>query len=162
MRASSSLTQAQRLAAVECFEQGVADRMTARYLGLPRYPVRRLYQRWRIRGAGALVEKASKTQYSFEFKMDLVQRFSAGQGAVPALAAEAGWSSPKVLERWLLVYRREGPEGLRPKPKGRRPASAVPVDAPSELEQLRAENERLRAQVAFLGKLRALSEPEPQ
>ena len=108
------------------------------------------------------MEKASKTQYSFEFKMDLVQRFSAGQGAVPALAAEAGLSSPKVLERWLLVYRREGPEGLRPKPKGRRPASAVPVDAPSELEQLRAENERLRAQVAFLGKLRALSEPEPQ
>lgn len=162
MRASSSLTQAERLAAVECFEQGLADRMTARHLGLPRDPVRRLYQRWQIRGVGALVERSSRAEYAFEFKMDLVQRYLDGQGSISALAASAGLSSPKTLERWLRIHRREGPEGLRPKPKGRRPVGSASADSRSELERLQAENERLRAEVAFLGKLRALSEHEPQ
>jgi transposase len=46
---------------------------------------------------------------------------------------------------------------LRPKPKGRPkrdPAAAVGKE--TELERLRRENERLRAEVAYLGKLRAL------
>lgn len=162
MRPSSSLTQAQRLAVVGWFEQGLGDHATARLLGLPVGPVRRLYQRWQIRGAGALVERSSKASYSFEFKMNLVQRHLDGQGSIPALAAQAGLSSPKVLEKWLRIHRREGPDGLRPKPKGPRRGSAVPAGVPNELELLRAENERLLAEVAFLGKLQALSESEPQ
>lgn len=53
----------------------------------------------------------------------------------------------------------DGEDGLRPKPKGRpRKPDSPPTGELPELERLRRENERLRAEVAYLGKLRALRE----
>lgn len=160
MRSSSSLSENQREAAVAWFEKGVADTATANLLGVARSPVGRLCRRWRIHGRGALMTKPTKRAYSFEFKLALVQRFAAGEAAHD-LAAEAGLSSPKLLETWARAYRREGPDALRPKAKGRpRKSDASPPVEPSELERLRRENERLRAEVAYLGKLRALRAQE--
>lgn len=100
--------------------------------------------------------KPIKQSYSFDFKLALVERFLAGETA-PDLAAEANLSSPLLLKTWVRVYRREGADALRPKPKGRpRKPETPPPSETSELERLRRENERLRAEVAYLGKLRAL------
>jgi transposase len=160
MRSSSSLSEDQREAAVTWFEKGVADMATANLLGVPRPPVGRLYLRWRIHGRGALMTKPTKRAYSFEFKLALVERFAAGETAHD-LASEAGLSSPKLLETWARAYRREGSEALRPKAKGRpRKHDASPPVELTELERLRRENERLRAEVAYLGKLRALRAQE--
>ncbi|MDO8731517.1 MAG: helix-turn-helix domain-containing protein [Actinomycetota bacterium] len=115
------MTVAQRLAAVAWFEQGLAEEATARLLGVARNPVRRLYHRWRVRGAGALVTKPTKSRYSFEFKLDLVQQLLAGEESMPALAAQAGLSSPKLLENWVRAFRRDGPDGLRPKTREQQP-----------------------------------------
>jgi len=160
MRSSSSLSEDQREAAVTWFEKGVADTATANLLGVARSPVGRLYRRWRIHGRGALMTKPTKRAYSFEFKLALVERFAAGETA-QNLASEAGLSSPKLLETWARAYRREGSDALRPKAKGRpgKPDASPPVELP-ELERLRRENERLRAEVAYLGKLRALRAQE--
>jgi len=152
----SSLTDAQRLAAVASFEEGLADRAVSTLLGVPRDPARRLYRRWRIRGRGALVTKRARPSYSFEFKLALVKRFLAGELAT-ALAEETELSSPALLQTWARKYRDEGEDALRPKPKGRPPgSSAPPPGEESELERLRRENEFLRAENAYLGKLRAL------
>lgn len=161
MDARSSLSEAQRAAAVAWFEEGLADQAVSTLLGVPRWPVRRLYQRWRLRGRGALVSKKSaKPTYSFAFKLALVERFLAGEDAM-ALAEEAGLSSPALLKTWARAYRREGADALRPKPKGRPPkADAPPPGEESELAALRRENEFLRAQNAYLGKLRALMEQQ--
>ncbi|MEJ1090058.1 helix-turn-helix domain-containing protein, partial [Microbacterium sp. Mu-80] len=154
--ARSSLSVVQREAAVASFEQGLSDSAVATQLGVSRWPVRALYQRWRIRGRGALVQKRSKASYSFEFKLGLVERVLAGEPAA-VLAEEAGLSSPVLLKTWVRRYRNEGEDALRPKPKGRpRGSSASPPGEESELERLRRENEYLRAQNAYLGKLRAL------
>jgi transposase len=155
MRASSSLSEDQRKAAVAWFEKGHADTATAALLGVSRWPVKSLYRRWRIHGQGALVTKARQS-YTFEFKLALVERFLAGETA-PDLAAEAGLSSPVLLKAWVRAYRRDGVDALRPKSKGRRKKTDDPQPAEtSELERLRRENELLRAEVAYLGKLRAL------
>jgi transposase len=156
MRARSSLAEAQREAAVALFEKGVGYRAAARLLDAPRVPVRALYGRWRIHGQGVLVSRPAKS-YSFEFKLALVERFLAGETG-PDLAVEAGLASRELLQKWVRAYRLEGEDGLRPKPKGRpRKPDSPPVELP-ELERLRRENERLRAEVAYLGKLRALRE----
>jgi transposase len=156
MCASSSLSEGQRETAVAWFEKGLADRATARLLGVARWPVKKLYRRWRIHGQGALVTKRVKQSYSFDFKLAMVERFIAGEAA-SNLAAEAGLSSPDLVKTWARAYRREGADALRPKPKGRpRKPDAPPPAETSELERLRRENERLRAEVAYLGKLRAL------
>jgi transposase len=158
MRARSSLAEAQREAAVALFEKGVGYRAAARLLDAPRVPIRALYGRWRIHGQGVLVSRPAKS-CSFEFKLALVERFLAGETG-PDLAVEAGLSSRELLQKWVRAYRQEGEDGLRPKPKGRPRKSAAPpppAELP-ELERLRRENQRLRAEVAYLGKLRALRE----
>lgn len=58
----------------------------------------------------------------------------------------------------MREYRRDGEDALRPKPKDRRPRndSAAPPGEASELEQPRRENELLRAEIAYLGKIAGL------
>lgn len=160
MYARSSLSEDQRAAAVALFEAGWAKGAVAGRLGASHSAVGRLYDRWQVRGGVALVFKPTKRSFSFEFKCEVVRRFQAGETAV-ALAREFDLSSPKLVETWARKYRNEGEDGLRPKPKGR--PRAEPGSTPrvgSELARLRAENERLRAEVAYLGKLRALREQQ--
>ncbi|MCF3141631.1 helix-turn-helix domain containing protein [Paenarthrobacter sp. AR 02] len=104
--------------------------------------------------------KPDKRQFSFEFKLSAVQKYLAGEDRV-VLAKELGLSSPHLLTVWAGRYREQGEEGLRPKPKGRpRKNPEVTVEPESELQRLRRENERLRAEVAFLGKVKALRDEE--
>lgn len=80
-----------------------------------------------------------------------MERFLAGETKL-ALAQE-----DELVATWGRRYRAEGEDGLRPKPMGRPTRDPeAPARVESELERLRRENERLRAEVAYLGKLRAL------
>lgn len=153
----SSLSQRQREAAVALFEAGYGRAAVAARLGVSRTGVRRLRDRWRLRGAGALMMKPGKRSFTFEFKLEVVRRFVEGEATAIELAREHELSSPRLVANWVRVYRREGEDALRPKPKGR-PAAAVDACGPSELEQLRRENLRLSAENAYLKKLRALRE----
>jgi transposase-like protein len=150
------LTEGQRVAAVALFEKGIGYTATARSLDVYRVPVKSPYRRWRIHGQGVLVSRPVKS-YSFEFKLALVQRFLAGESG-PDLAVEAGLGSRELLQKWVRAYRLEGEDGLRPKPKGRprKPDSPPPAEL-SEVEQLRRENERLRAEARFLTELERIT-----
>lgn len=102
--------------------------------------------------------KPTKTQYSFEFKKRVVERCLAGE-TKPDLALELQISSPKLIGTWLRQYRAEGEAGLQSKGKGRPKADpASPPRQVSELARMRRENERLRAENAYLKKLRDLRE----
>lgn len=158
MHSRSSLSVGQREAAVTWFERGLAAQAVATKLNVSRWPIRRLYQRWQIHGQGALAVQPSKQSYSFEFKLAVVERFLAGESAAD-LAKTLALSSPGTVRTWVRIHRREGPDGLRPKPKGRPQGSAASAPL-SELERLRRENARLKAENAYLGKLRALREQE--
>ena len=159
----SLLTEAQRVLAVGLFEEGMGSRAAATWLMAAHGPVKLLFQRWRIHGEGALVAQPGKRAFSFEFKVAVVERFLAGEPATD-LAAEYELSSPKLVKTWARTYRREGADGLRPKPKGRPGKDPdgpdVVAEPEPELEQLRRENERLRAENAYLGKLRALRQQQ--
>ena len=156
MRARSSLSPTQREIAVEYFEQGVGSDTTAARLQVRLGPVRKLYDRWRIHGRLCLVEKPTKSTYTFEFKKEVVERFLAGEGQ-PALAKEYQLSSPRLIAAWVRKYRAQGDDGLRPKPKGRpKNDPHAPRQSISELERIKRENDRLRAENAYLKKLRDL------
>lgn len=159
MKANSSLTEQQRERAVALFGKGMGDRAVATHLRVSRWPVRRLYQRWKIHGQGTLVTKPTKRSYSFEVKLALVQRFVAGESLLE-LSEEAGLSSPGLLRTWARTYRAQGEEGLRPRPKGRPAKNPGETVELGEIERLRREVEYLRAENAYLGKLRALREQE--
>jgi len=156
MYSRSSLSDVDRVAAVALFVDSYGSEAVASLLGVGKKAVAHLYDRWRIRGSGALVAKRTKRMFSFEEKLAVVQRFLAGESKID-IARDEDLSSVKLIEDWLRVYRREGESGLRPKPRGRpRASTAAARQELSELDRLRQENERLRAEVAYLGKLRAL------
>lgn len=60
----------------------------------------------------------NKRSFSFEFKLEAVRRFLAGETKLD-LARELGLSSPKLIETWARTYRNEGEDGLRPKRQAR-------------------------------------------
>lgn len=160
MRRDSSLTVEQRAAAIELFGDGWARKAVATELGVSAWAVGELYDRWRLRGGAALVSKPTKRSFSFEFKLKVVQRFLTGETKFE-LAREFDLSSPKLIEAWVRSYRNEGEDGLRSKRRGRPPKPADQDSGEdSELQALRRENERLRAENAYLGKLRALRRSE--
>ncbi|KWX19419.1 transposase [Mycolicibacterium wolinskyi] len=157
MQPSSSLTEAQRGAAVALFEQGRGDSATARYLGVSRWPVRVLHRRWVLHGRKALVAKPTRTAYSFEFKLDVVCKVIDEGAAAQQVAQEYGLSSATLVQTWVRAYRRLGEDGLKPKPKGRQPKDADSSSQElTDLQRLEQENVRLRAENAYLKKLRAL------
>jgi len=151
------MSDEQRQTAVALFASGHGRDAVATQLGVSPHAVRALQNRWRIWGAEAVGRKPKQTQaYPFALKHEVVQRALAGETKL-ALAQEYGLSSPQLIAAWLRVYRAEGPDGLQPKPTGRPTRDPdAPVPPESELERLRRENEHLRAEVAYLGKLRAL------
>jgi transposase len=155
-----SLSIDQQHAAVALFEDGLGRGAVATHLGVSPHAVRDLQDRWRIGGRDALMAKSTKRRFSFEEKHTIVQRFLAGETKTD-LAQAYGLSSPKLIQRWVQRYHAEGEAGLHPKRQGRPKRDPdAPVREETELERLRRENERLRAEVAYLGKLRALSAAE--
>lgn len=160
MLTTSSLSLEQREAAVALFELGWGSKAVATKLGVSRRATGGLHDRWRVRGGTTLLVKPTKRKFSFEFKLEVVQRFLGGETKV-ALAQEFQLSSPKLIKKWASQYRNEGEDGLRPKSPGRPISRSKSHPEPeSELQRLRRENERLRAEVAFLGKVNALRDEE--
>lgn len=154
MRARSSLSEQQREQLVELFEQGMGSKAAANALSVSKHAARRLYCRFVLHGRLCLVEKPTKQQYSFEIKKEVVQRHLAGETKMD-LAREFGLSSDQLVKDWSRKWRKDGDEALKPKPKGRPKGSSAPKRLTEE-EKLRRENERLRAENAYLKKLRDL------
>lgn len=151
----SSLSPEQRQQSVALFESGASFKAVSRHLDLPVHPVRALHLRWRLFGQACLVSTPSKRVYSPELEREVAERFLAGESKVE-LTREFGLSSPRIVRKWAQLYRDHGPEALQPARRGRPPA---PDESEmDELQRLRRENERLRAEVAYLGKLKALRE----
>ena len=154
MYSGSTLSHSNAVSAVEMFEQGFTAKSVAISLDLARSPVQMLYQRWQLRGSGALVTR-DRRQYGFETKLEIVRRHVKGESG-RALCEEYGLPSPSTVANWTSIYRRDGEDGLRAKRRGRPPTDRGDSPPKTEIETLRVENERLRAEVAYLGKLRAL------
>jgi len=119
MYSGSTLSHSDAVSAVGLFEQGFTAKSVAISLDLARYPVQMLYQRWQLRGSGALVTR-DRRQYDFETKLEIVRRHIKGESG-RALSEEYCLPSPSTVANWTGIYRREGEDGLRPKPRGRPP-----------------------------------------
>ncbi|MFD1846495.1 helix-turn-helix domain containing protein [Arthrobacter flavus] len=152
------MSHSDAVSAVELFEQGLTAKSVALALDIAPNSVQMLYERWQVRGTGALMTRDRK-QYDVETKLEIVRRHLQGASG-RILAKEYDLPSPGTVTNWAKIYRRDGEDGLRPKKRGRRPANRENPRPESEIEQLRRENERLRAEVAYLGKLRALRSHE--
>ncbi|CAB0679010.1 DNA-binding protein [Corynebacterium diphtheriae] len=154
MHPRSKLSQAQREQAVELFEQGYGATAVANRLGVKQRQIQRLEGRFRLHGRLCLVSKPTRKQYSFDTKMEILRRHKAGETRSD-LAQEFGLSLPDLISHWAWEVNKDGIDALRPKPKGRPKGSARPTPLTEE-DKLRRENELLKAELAYLKKLRDL------
>lgn len=153
-----TMTDAQRVEAVQLLEAGLGRDAVATRLGVSPNALRRLHDRWLVDGADAMTQSA-KRRYPPELKREAVARYRTGEEAV-TIARDLGIASGRRVTEWAAIVATQGDAGLDPNPTGRpRRDPEAPRPEETELERLRRENAYLRAEVAYLGKLKALSAP---
>ena len=108
-------------------------------------------------GKEVFLDMGSKHRtYDQETKLAAVLDFLEGGLTKQEAMTKHAIASLTAFERWVKAYREGGPDALAPKPKGRPRIDGGPSRAATREEELEAENRRLRAEVAYLKKLRAL------
>ena len=135
--------------------------------------VRKWVRGYQMHGDAALRRKPAR--YSAQFKLSVLQRmWSEELSHRQTLVLFDIRAGVAILNKWERQYHEGGPEALEPRRRGRpkkMPApkppkppksSSTPVDESKALQALRKENEYLRAEVAYLKKLKALLQTKEQ
>jgi transposase-like protein len=149
----SKYSETEWLKAVELFAAGHREWAVGSELGLPRSTMRRwlwLYERFGVVGWAAV---STPQKYSFETKLAAVQAFIGGTTKLEVMA-EFEIRGQSQLDQWVSRYRSGGEDALRPRPRGRRPLSAIGE------ETVDRKVARLEMENAALKKLRALAAEE--
>ena len=121
-------------------------------------------------GDEGLKRSRKKASYSFEFKLHMVESYLSNEVSYEELALANGITNYSMLSRWVEAFRVAGPDGLRPRKKGRKttldksvksritqPIKEKSIDTSVEhVKELEDELLKLRIENAFLKELRRL------
>ena len=81
--------------------------------------VRRWVNAYKSQGNEGLKVKRENTQYTLEFKLNVVNLYLTGEMSYQSLANELKINNPSMIARWVIDFREKGIEGLKPKKRGR-------------------------------------------
>ena len=121
-------------------------------------------------GNDGLIRSRQNKNYSFQFKLFVVELYLSSEVSYRELALSQGINNSSLIVRWVNDYRIAGPDALRPKKKGRqktldikefkkpsKPIEEKSVDTSAEhVKELEDENLKLRIENAYLKELRRL------
>ena len=121
-------------------------------------------------GKEGLPRSRKNKQYSFQFKLSVVELYLTSEVSYQELALSQGINNSVLITQWVTAFRNGGSDALRPKKKGRKSTlkngekdnsvkamQQTAVDTSSEhLKELENENLRLRIENAYLKELRRL------
>ena len=139
--------------AAELIGKGAGWRTLTRELAIPMTTAKNWVKSCRAVGSEVFLNMSSSHRsYDYETKLSAARDHVEGDMSKPDVMKKYGI----VSLSWVRKYREGGPEALRPKPKGRPPGSASSAKPKTIEQELAEENRRLRAEVAYLKKLRTL------
>ena len=132
--------------------------------------LRRWVNAYKEFGDEGLLRSRQKNNYSFQFKLSMVELYLTSEVSYQELSLSQGINNPNLLVKWVNDFRIAGPDALRPKKKGRKKTletdkksgsakqiEEIPVDTSVEhIKELEDENLRLRIENAYLKELRRL------
>ena len=102
-----------------------------------------------------MTKRGPNKKYTGEFKQKVIETMR-NEGLSCMETAERFELRHKRVQDWERIYLTEGPEGLYIDHRGRS-STGRPKKLPQEVEEdLLAENQRLKAELAYLKKLQAL------
>ena len=118
-------------------------------------------------GDEGLMRSRKNENYSFEFKIHVVQFYLTREVSYQELALSVGVNNPSLITRWVNDYRIAGPDALKPKRKGRRrkvdksnknisQITTTSNDNTEYIKQLEDELLKLKIENAYLKELRRL------
>ena len=132
--------------------------------------LRRWVNAYKEFGDEGLLRSRQKNNYSFQFKLSVVELYLSSEVSYRELALSQGINNPSLITRWVNDFRIAGPDALRPKKKGRKKTLDIrefkkpsksneekPVDTSAEhVKELEDELLKLRIENAYLKELRRL------
>ncbi|MBR5258946.1 MAG: transposase [Eggerthellaceae bacterium] len=143
--------------AVELMERGLGAIALARELAISSSITEKWIHSYKAVGREVFLSMGSKHMaYDYETKLSAVRAFLEDGLTRQEVMSKHAITSPTSLDRWVKAYRDGGPEALEPKPKGRPRSKCADRPAMTREQELEEENRRLRAEVAYLKKLRSL------
>ena len=71
-------------------------------------------------GNKGLMRSRGNNNYSFQFKLSVVELYLSSEVSYQELALSQGINNPSLIARWVNDFRIAGPDALRPKKKGRK------------------------------------------
>ena len=71
-------------------------------------------------GKEGLMRSRKNKNYSFQFKLSVVELYLTSEVSYQELALSQGINNPSLVARWVNDFRIAGPDALRPKKKGRK------------------------------------------
>ena len=121
-------------------------------------------------GKEGLMRSRQNNNYSFQFKLSMVELYLSSEVSYQELALSQGINNPSLITRWVNDFRIAGPDALRPKKKGRKKTLDIrefkksskskeekSVDTSAEyVKELEDELLKLRIENAYLKELRRL------
>ena len=132
--------------------------------------LRRWINAYKEFGDDGLLRSRQNKNYSFQFKLSVVELYLSSEVSYQELALSQGIKNPSMIALWVNDFRIAGPDALRPKKKGRKKTlgtdkksnsakqiEEIPVDTSAKhIKELEDENLRLRIENAYLKELRRL------
>lgn len=152
-----------RLAAVQYYLSRKGTRSeTALLFGVGKTPLDRWIRAYRQQGAAGLEYRLSRP-YTQEFRLRVIRYMMKQKCSSAEASAHFAIPNETLIREWLKRYREGGAEALHPVKKGVPvPKEKSPPDSKSFSEmthaELKEELEYLRAENAYLKKLKALRE----
>ena len=156
---------------LEHLESGIGSKLLARkYNVKSAKQIRQWIHNYNEFGDDRLKRSREKQNYSYEFKLHMVESYLSNEVSYEELALANGITNYTMLSRWVDAFRVAGPEGLRPRKKGRKktldkstesintqPIEEKSLDTSAEhVKELEDELLKLRIENAFLKELRRL------
>ena len=83
--------------------------------------VRRWINSYKTQGYEGLKVSRKNNSYSFEFKKNVVKLYLTGEMSYQELSNQFKINNPAIIARWVINFRNQGLDGLRPKKRGRLP-----------------------------------------
>ena len=128
---------------------------------------------FKSQGYEGLKVSRKNNNYSFEFKKNIVKLYLTGEMSYQELANQFKINNPSLIARWVIDFRNQGLEGLKPKKRGR-PSSMTKVnklpkkqlkkeyseEEIDEIKRLKEENYWLQMEIDFLKKKMELEDEE--